>query len=170
MDARETVIAQYKLTHNILQQVMADITPENLHAKLDGSTIDSVASTFAHLVFSQDTIVNSMALGAPTVLESGGWADKVGVVAPGGRQNHEWAGAVKLDLAKFMPYAQAVFANTESVIANTPEDQLATARQGPLGPSTVWGAITGLGLYHTVEHSGEISALLGVQGCKGLPF
>ena len=149
---------------------MAEVAPAQLHTKLDGSTIDTVASTFAHLVFSQDTIVNAMALGGPLVLTTGGWAEKVGVVPPGARQNHEWAGAVKLDMAKFMPYAQAVFANTESVITNSSEELLATARQGPLGPSTVWGAISGLGLYHTVEHSGEISALLGAQGVKGLPF
>lgn len=171
MDVREVVIAQFKMSHSILQQVMAGVAPEVLNRKLDGSDIDSVGSTFAHLVFAEDGIVNGMAAGTAPVFMSGGWAGKTGTDMPGDpRQSHEWAATVKLDLAKFMPYASAVFANTEEILARLSDDELAKAIQGPMGPSTVLGTISGLALYHTTQHSGEISALLGVQGLKGLPF
>jgi len=171
MDVRELVIAQFKLTHQVLQQVMADVSPEALHKKFEGSDIDTVASTFAHIVFAEDGIVNGMAAGTVPVFMSGGWAGKTGTDMPTEpRQTHEWAATVRLDLAKFMPYANAVFANTEEILTKLTDEQLAKPVQGPLGPSTALGIISGLALYHTTQHSGEISALLGAQGLKGLPF
>lgn len=171
MDARETVIGQYKFAHGVLLQVIGLATPETMHTKLPGSNIDTIASTFAHIVFAEDSIVNGMALGGAPVFVSGGWAGKTGTDMPQSpRQNHEWASSVKLDLARFTPYAQAVFASTEEMIAKATDTQLNETKQGPLGPSSVFGLISGLGLYHMVEHSGEIAALLGVQGRKGLPF
>ncbi len=171
MDARETVIDQFKMSHGILLQVIGLATPETMHTKLPGSNIDTIASTFAHIVFAEDSIVNGMALGGAPVFVSGRWAGKTGTDMPQSpMQSAEWAASVKLDLPKFLPYAQAVFANTEEMIAKASDAQLAETKQGPLGPSSVFGLISGLGLYHMVEHSGEIAALLGVQGRKGLPF
>jgi hypothetical protein len=171
MDAREVVVAQFKMSHGILQQVLADVSPEALHHKLVGASIDTVASTFAHLVFAEDGIVNGMALGGAPVFVAGGWAGKTGTDMPQApRQSHEWASTVRMDLAKFMPYAQAVFATTEEVVARLTDEQMAKSVQSPLGPNTAFGTISGLALYHTTQHSGEISALLGAQGLKGLPF
>jgi hypothetical protein len=171
MEAREVVIAQFKTAHGILQQVLADVSPAALHHRLSGASIDTVASTFAHLVFAEDALVNGTALGGAPLFVTGGWAGKTGTdmpQTPG--QNHDWAATVKLDLAKFMPYARAVFANTEEVLAKASDEQLAKPVQTPLGPNTGFGTISSIALYHTTEHSGEISALLGAQGLKGLPF
>lgn len=171
MDAGEVVVAQFKMTHGILQQVLANASPEALHHKLSGASIDTVASTFAHLVFAEDGIVNGMALGSAPVFVAGGWAGKTGTDMPQApRQSHEWAATVRMDLAKFMPYAQAVFANTEDVVARMTDEQMAKSVETPLGPNTAFGTISGLALYHTTQHSGEISALLGAQGLQGLPF
>ncbi len=171
MDAREVVIAQFKLSHGLLQQIIAGLSPVALQHTLDGASIDTVASTFAHLVFAEDTLVNRLAFGGAVVFETGGWAGKTGTDMPSTPgQSHEWAATVALDLARFMPYAQAVFANTEEVLAKCSDAQLAQPVETPLGPNTAFGTISGIALYHTTHHSGEISALLGVQGLKGLPF
>lgn len=171
MDVRELVISQFKMAHSILLQVMTDVPNEVANKKLAGSEIDTIGSTFAHLVFAEDGIINAMALGGAPVFMSGGWAGKTGTDMPAApRQSHEWAATVQLDVAKFLPYAKAVFENTEESIAKLTDEQLAKPVQGPMGPSTVLGTISGLGLYHMTQHSGEISALLGVHGRKGLPF
>ncbi len=171
MDVRELVISQFKMSHGIILQVMADVSNEAANKKFAGSEIDTIGSTFAHLVFAEDGIVNGMALGGAPVFMSGGWAGKTGTDMPANpRQSHEWAASVQLDVAKFLPYAKAVFTNTEESIAKLTDEQLAKPLQGPMGPSTVLGTISGLALYHATQHSGEISALLGTQGLKGLPF
>ncbi|MGE3074495.1 MAG: DinB family protein [Dehalococcoidia bacterium] len=171
MDVRELVISQFKMAHGVLLQVMADVPNDIANKKLAGSEIDTVGSTFAHLVFSEDGIVNGLCLGRPPVFMSGGWAGKTGTDMPANpRQSHEWAATVQMDIAKFLPYARAVFANTEEAIASLSDEEMGKTVQGPLGPSTVFGSISGLTLYHTTQHSGEISALLGAHGRKGLPF
>ncbi|MGE0601450.1 MAG: DinB family protein [Dehalococcoidia bacterium] len=171
MDVRELVISQFKMAHGILLQVMADVPNEIANKKLAGSEIDTVGSTFAHLVFGEDGIVNGLCLGRPPVFMSGGWAGKTGTDMPSDlRQSHEWASSVQMDVAKFLPYAKAVFANTEEAIAGLSDEDLTKTIQGPMGPSTVLGTISGLALYHATQHSGEISALLGAHGRKGLPF
>jgi hypothetical protein len=171
MDVRELVISQFKMTHGILLQVMGDVSNETANKKLAGSEIDTIGSTFAHLVFAEDGIVNGMAMGGAPVFMSGAWAGKTGTDMPSDvRQNHDWAASVSLDVAKFLPYAKAVFTNTEELIAKLTDEQMAKPLQGPMGPSTTFGTISGLALYHTTQHSGEISALLGAQGLKGLPF
>lgn len=171
MNGRELALSQYQFAHSVTRQVMTGLEPTALHAKLPGSSIDTIASTFAHLVFAEDGIVNGMALGAAPVYMRDGWGEKAGTPFPASsRQDHDWAATVTLDLEKFMPYADAVFANTEAVLRDATEEQLARDVQGPVGKSSALGLIGGLGLFHLTHHLGEISALLGAQGLKGLPF
>jgi hypothetical protein len=66
-------------------------------------------------------------------------------------------------------YAQAVFANTDANVAALDPASLGNKMQGPFGETTA-ARMLSLGVYHLAEHSGEIAALKGIQGQKGLPF
>lgn len=72
-----------------------------------------------------------------------------------------------LDLAVVREYAQFVYAATDDFFAGAPEEKLLEEVEGPVGRVLVVGDIM---LSHVSEHWGEIVALKGVQGLKGLPF
>ena len=55
-------------------------------------------------------------------------------------------------------------------VASLPDSELERKIQGQIGEYTLGWGITILLCQHEAEHSGEIAALKGVQGLKGLPF
>ena len=159
-------------SHGTFRHMLSDCDPELLNRTLPGATIGSIASIYAHVVFGEDAFVQSRFQGKPTIYESGGWEQKTGVAFPGVPPaiTPEWASALNMDLSTFQEYAEAVFAATDSYLANLPDSELERKIQGVMGEYTVGWGIAILLVQHEAEHSGEIAALKGVQGLKGLPF
>jgi hypothetical protein len=63
-----------------------------------------------------------------------------------------------------------VQASVDGYLAGLPDSDLSRKISGPFGEQTVeWVIVTLLGT-HLPQHAGEIAALKGVQGLKGLPF
>jgi hypothetical protein len=90
--------------------------------------------------------------------------------APGGF-SPEWARGVKLNLAPFREYAKAVYAATDAYIAGLSDADLERKVQtGFVGEQTVAFVMSSILAWHAAQHTGEIAALKGVQGLKGLPF
>ena len=163
---------QLTLSRGTLRHMLSDCDPELLNKSLADATIGSIASIYAHVVFGEDAFVQSRFQGKPTIYQSGGWEQRTGIPFPGipPAITPEWARALKMDLSTFQEYAEAVFAATDSYLANLPDSELERKVQGVLGEYTLgWGIAILLG-QHAAQHSGEIAALKGVQGLKGLPF
>jgi hypothetical protein len=172
MDARELVRSQLQMTHRMLDQVLAGVTPEHLRAVPDG-TINPIISIYAHLVTSEDRLVNLRALERPTVAASGGWAGRTGIPdsTEPSQPADKGAWCANLNLDVFREYAAAVFAATDDAIANASDAALAReVDMGPMGKRPAFYYIYGIALYHCGEHTGEIAALKGVHGLQGLPF
>jgi hypothetical protein len=173
MNAQEAVKQQLGFWHGILGNVMADCGDQELNANLPNAHIGSIASIYAHAVFSEDGIVNGLLQGKPALYESGGWEAKTGVKWPGipPLQTPEWSAAVKMqDRAAFDEYARAVYANTEAYVGSLSDADLDRKTQGPIGETTVGFMVINILGTHLTGHAGEIAALKGVQGLKGLPF
>jgi len=170
MDTRSLLRAQFQQSHGFLDQVIADVPQDALDANLPGSTINSIGATYAHIVFAEDTIFNGMVKKAAPIY--GAWAERVGVPpAPGPMQTPEWAASVKMNLPIFREYAKAVFEATDAMLAGFSEAELASEFDtGFIGKMPLAQFLGGIGLYHVTGHSGEIAALKGVRGLKGLPF
>jgi hypothetical protein len=144
---------------------------DRLNKTLPGSTLGSIASIYAHAVFAEDGIVNGMFQGKPLIYQSDGWEAKTGVKHPGGpMQSSDWASGVQMDLPKFQEYAKAVYANTDAYLANLADSELDRKVQGPIGETTIGWFLATILATHFPGHAGEIAALKGVQGMKGLPF
>ena len=143
-----------------------------LNKQVPGATVTSIASIYAHTVFAEDAIVNGMLQGKAPMFQSDGWEAKTGVSASGPQPsiNAEWAKSVKMDFPKFQEYAKAVFANTDAYLAGLPDADLERKIQTPIGEQTVGWAVVSLLGTHFPQHAGEIAAVMGVQGLKGLPF
>jgi hypothetical protein len=147
---------------------MADVSQATADRRIEGSTINTIGQIFGHVVVAEDSIVGG-GLSGGLVLMTDGWSEKIGISTPQPRQDAEWANAV-IDLDAFRGYARAVFARTDALLASASDADLMKEMDTPLGKLPAIGFISNIGLTHTAQHWGEIAALKGVQGQKGLPF
>ena len=174
MNVQETVRQQLGFWHGALGGIMGDCG-EALNKQMPNATITSIGSIYAHMVFAEDAIVNRMLQDKDSIFQSDGWQQKTGVrwpSEPGGRpeMSPDWAKSLKMDLPKFQEYANAVFANTDAYLANVSDADLGKKVQTPIGEQTAAWMVANVLATHAPQHAGEIAALKGVQGLKGLPF
>ncbi|NIQ37353.1 MAG: hypothetical protein GTN81_02010 [Proteobacteria bacterium] len=117
--------------------------------------------------------------GAPLFASS--WAGKIGAseFPPGPDPNStgfpdwsEWAKKVKIDLAEFRKYAQAVYDATDEYLVSLTDDDL----DRPVDLSALGLGERSLGyllingiIGNTFTHCGEISCVKGLQGKRGYP-
>jgi hypothetical protein len=169
MKVQDVARSQLGFWHGTCGAIMGDCG-EALNKQVQGATITSIGSIYAHMVFSEDRIVNGMLQGKPMMYQSDGWEAKTGVPFPADAGVGDWAKTLKMDYPKFQEYAKAVFANTDSYLANLSDADVEKKVQTPIGEQTIGWAVTTLLGTHFPQHAGEIAALKGVQGLKGLPF
>ena len=161
---------QYEQGHAILDGVLADIDTALVNQQTEPGTLGSIGSIYAHMVFTEDGIM-SAAQGKTAMYESAGWDKRIGIQTPGLRQTAEWAEGVTLDLPLFKDYAKEVFAATEKYVASLSGDDLEREMTGVGGRQVKLAMMIGtVGTIHIAEHTGEIAAIKGMHGLKGLPF
>ena len=159
--------------HAILEQTMDDCPADALDRTLPGATIGNIASVYAHTVFSEDQILHGMLQGKPPLYRAGGWAARTNIDMPATDMlTEEWARAAKkMNLAAFREYAKAVYAASDAYVAGLAEADLdRKVDTGFVGEQTVAFVIGNVLAWHAAEHNGEIAALKGAFGLKGLPF
>ena len=168
MEAKELLSAQFKTMHQFLDMTIADCTPEILEKKEDQWTINKIGALYAHIVLAEDVMLG-MGKGGELVLKRDGWEEKLGVNAASARQDENLAG-LTIDLDTFRNYAKAVGAATDDFLANATDEELTKEVDSPVGKQPFITFFANIGLTHVAGHWGEIAALKGVQGLKGLPF
>ncbi len=169
MEARELLRAQFQTMHQFLDMTIADCSPEVLGKKDNGWTINKIGSIYAHVVLAEDMMLSGIGPGGKPVLKSDGWSDKLGIDTASPRQD-EHVADLTIDLAMFREYAKAVAAATDDFLANATDEQLNKEVESPMGKHPFITFFANIGLTHVAGHWGEIAALKGVQGLKGLPF
>ena len=133
---------------------VAECTPEQVNRNIDGATITSIASVYAHTVFAEDFIVHMMLQGKPPIYEAQGWSKKLNV-APSGAPpsiNPEWAKAIKMDVPSFQQYAKEVYAASDAYVASLPDAELERKVQTPAGEQTVGWALAVILGTHGPQH------------------
>jgi len=171
MDTIALIRAQLDEAHGILEQAVSDLTPDQLHRRLEGSTVNPIAAIYAHTVTAEDFILNGWVRQQPSIYEAEAWRDRLGVDPGPGFQTEEWGDAVRIeDLPAFQEYAKAVYANTDRFVSSLSEADLDPTISTPLGERTVGNLLGNVIVWHAMQHGGEISALKGCMGGKGLPF
>src|SRR5258708_7062548 len=175
MDAIGSLRENLSSAHWILGGTMEGVTADQAHRPGIGMS-HPIAASYAHLVISEDMILNGMLKGAAPLAAST-WAGKTGAseMPPMGSEGpanwSDWAKSVKVDLPAMQAYSQAVFAASDAYLASLkPEDLSQKIETFPgIGQQTRnW--MLGILVGHTYSHTGEISAAKGAQGLKGLPF
>ncbi|MXX18837.1 MAG: DinB family protein [Dehalococcoidia bacterium] len=169
MDARDLLRAQFAWVHQLLEGTMSDCSQETADHRDEGWAISPISAIYAHVGMTQDGIVHGLVQGRPTLLESEGWDAKLGLEAAGPRDASSWADK-RFDLATVRDYLAAVQAATDAFLADAEDEVLQRSMETPMGEQRVIDMLANVGVVHVASHWGEIAALRGVQGEKGLPF
>ena len=164
MELTDYIKLQVSGSRRYLDSAIADTAPAMVNAKV-GEHCNTIAAVYAHVIGGEDYFVNAALQGKPRLWESEGWAQKLGITSAPGR---DWSMQIP-DLEAFQAYAKAVHASTDAFLQTlTPEalDRKVQVFSNERPTANVLMVIVN----HAAAHGGEIAALKGFQGVKGLPF
>jgi uncharacterized damage-inducible protein DinB len=169
MDVKTYIQQQMANSHHQIDAVMKDITEEQFNW-LPPGTINPISAILVHVLRGEDYFVQAILQGKSRYWELQEWGQKIGIQAPPD-PGHSWDEfkTIKISVAPVLAYAQAIRDATDAYLANlTPEEldrQVNFA--GHLHPAA---EILMILVVHIASHAGEIAAVKGMQGIKGLPF
>ncbi len=146
---------------------MKNMTPELFNWAPPG-TANTISATFVHFIHTEDHFIQGIIQGIPTVWENGGWCAKTDIPKPPGI-GEDWSGYKRRQttLQPLLDYKTEVWAATDSFLANLTEEELARMVKFAGGERTVAEMLI-LCVSQAHGHMGEIAALKGIQGVKGL--
>jgi hypothetical protein len=162
LSAVEFIHAELTRLHRALDQALADLTPEQLHAVPGGHPkANTIAWGLWHYTRTEDNVVRWVVQNRrPTVWLDGKYAERLGLppVAQGTGMSTEEAQALRIkDVARFTEYMQKVWASTDELFAKADAallEKIVTIK--PLGDMPAIRAIGQAGLSHGMTHLGEI--------------
>ena len=165
-DALSALREVIRTANRMVLDATSDLTVEQANW-LPPGTANTIAQTYAHIVNIQDRYLNTFLHAQPTIWEREGWEERLGIPATMRMQREP---GYQVDPAAFRPYAERVFAETNAYLDRVDAAELAREVQGYRGPLPVAEVLGRFMAFHAVSHLGEIAALRGLQGLKGLPF
>lgn len=133
-------------------------------------TANPISSILVHYLIAEDLFIQSVIRGRPRIWDEEGWGERTGIKhTPDYGGNWEDFKHMTVVLEPVLAYQKAVRAATDSYLAGLTPDEL--ERNVKLGDweCTVADMLIHLAR-HNFSHAGEIAALKGVQGGKGLPY
>ena len=152
-----------------VDRVMNDMTPELFNWAPPG-TANTISATFVHFMKAEDDFIQKIIQGKPSIWETGTWSQKTGIQTPPGI-GEDWSKFKHRQIAiqPLLDYKVAVWAATDAYLASlTPEDLDRMVKFA--GGERSVGAMLFLSASQSLSHNGEIAALKGIQGAKGLPI
>lgn len=167
MNAIELLRGQFKAVHQFLDMTIADCTPAAATRRDEGWNIKPIASIYAHIAASEDFMVNTFVRGVEPLLMRDGWGEKLGIPGNPTLNNLDDFSA---PLSAVREYAAAVFKATDEYLSQAEESELEREIDTPIGKMPAITFLANITATHCPGHMGEIAALKGVQGLKGLPF
>lgn len=171
MDALASLRENIGTTRWLVDGTMEGVTNE-LANKQPGGAANPIGALYAHVVASEDMMINGLLQGKPPIAATG-FAGKTGMSEMPPTEDAlgpAWFKSVQVDVPALQDYAKAVREATDAYLAALkPEDLDRKVEFFEFGPQTVnWivGIATAL---HANQHIGEIATLKGLQGLKGYP-
>lgn len=183
---RRHIGARMGAVNGMLEVAVKDLTLEQVNHR-ERAGVLSIAFSLAHVVGGQDRTVARFLDRGPLLWESGNWAARVGHSGdlPQRGTPMTVAEAIQFtDVGAWREYQSAVFALTDSAIANTPierfndevgsEDRPASAAGSflfafvPSGPVRLMDIVEAYLFQHASRHLGEIEHARALVGLGGL--
>jgi hypothetical protein len=169
MDIMDYIQRQMAGMRRSINGNMQNMTSELFNYPSPG-TANTISATFVHLIYSEDHFVQEILQGKPSVWESGKWSEKVGISKPPDI-GEDWSDFKhrQLPIQPQLDYAAAVWAATDAYLEKLTPEELDRKVKFAGGERTVADMLL-LATSQALGHNGEIAALKGVQGAKGLPI
>ena len=164
MDALVLLRQHAETANSLMTRVFADVTIEQSLWKPEGSTTNTIVSTFLHVYHVEDSVVHRASAGQPTVFEVREWGERLQY-----DPNAAWSPIAHPDLPACRAYASEVHTFTREFLEGLDSDSLEREVDTPRGPRTLAARLSLALVTHKLTHLGEIAALLGCQGVKGFP-
>lgn len=173
MDIIDFYRAEQKRLHHEIRNSISNLTPEEWHYELPGST-NSIAFLVWHGARTEDNILRFILQGRNTIWNEGNWHERLALPqrVQGTGMATEEARAIHIaDIPLFMQYVDAVWREYEDYLANINDGGAALSERivtvKPLGEMPAVRAIGQVCISHLFIHYGEISAILGTMGKRG---
>jgi uncharacterized damage-inducible protein DinB len=154
---------QFNEAFDWLDQVIADLTPEQYSWQPDG-TANSISKLHAHTLSSADFWMNLMGLQKPMLWMS--LSQNLGLPS---NFIEVWKAEAPINLSDMQAYAKDL---RQASLAIDELDDAALERVvvAPMFGKRDAGFVLRLAAMQMAIHTGEISAAKGMQGLQGLPF
>jgi hypothetical protein len=150
-----------------VEGTMKDMTPELFNWAPSG-TANTISATFVHLLNVEDHLIQEVIQSKPKVWETGVWSKKTGIQKPPSI-GEDWSGFKHQQVAiqPLQDYKAAVWAATDAYLTTLTLEELDRMVKFAGGERTVADILI-LCASQSHSHMGEIAALKGIQGAKGL--
>lgn len=164
----EFIQQQVRMTLWASPEAMAELSEEQFNWQPPGRA-NSIGMTLLHMFSIEDAFIQRKLLEVPTIWESGGWAEQMGVAEIPGLGNGWQIGQQRpFSRPLIMAYGQAVQAATGRYLDTLTPEMLAQPVEMGGRPGTA-AALLSILVIHSVSHGGEIAALKGCLGLQGQP-
>jgi hypothetical protein len=122
------------------------------------------------MLVGEDYFIQGVIRGKPPCWEVQEWGRKIGVQVPPA-QGSDWDEfkTVKIPIAPVLAYDQAIRVATDGYLADLTVDEL-DRQVNFAGKEMPVAEVLMTLVVHSASHAGEIAAVKGMQGIKGLPF
>lgn len=168
MNAVEYLAKQMAAMRRYMGMVVQDLSQEQFNWQPPGSA-NRIGAICLHLIASEDSYIHSVIQGKPRLWDTEDWGAKMDINPPPGRGNWEGIKGKTVPLELVLAYQRVVLAATDAYLAALTDEEL-VRRVNFIGGEQPVADILATMVVHTSFHVGEISALKGVQGLKGLPI
>lgn len=149
-----------------------DSTMKNMTSELFNwappGTANTISATFVHFIHTEDHFIQGIIQGIPTVWENDDWSTRTSIPKPP-CIGEDWSDFKhsQTTLQPLLEYKTAVWAATDAYLAQLTQEELARKVKFAGGERTVAEMLI-LRVSQAHGHMGEIAALKGLQGVKGL--
>jgi hypothetical protein len=175
MNAVELIHYSLGFAFDILEQLVTDLTQEQADWMPPGSA-NPIGALYWHTVMYVDEIVHDWAMGQASLRQSAGWQEKVVIASPPVNPEDPMGEAratrvgLRVDLPALHDYAHATAQTLQGWVASLAPEDLERTVDTPIGRLNLGQMLEVFVIWHINVHSGEISALRGLQGLKGYPW
>jgi len=169
MEIKTYILKEMAYVRQYVDAVLEDITDEQFNWQPSG-TISPISTITLHLLAAEDYFIQNLIQGEPLNWVVQGWGQKIGVPAPP-EQGRNWDEfkTVRILVAPVLAYQQALRITTDAYLDNLSEGELERRVVFAGNELSVAELLMRL-IYHSACHAGEIAAIKGMQGIKGLPY
>lgn len=171
MNGVEAMRSAFHAARHWFSGTMADVTEDQAQFVPPGRA-HNIAALAAHVEQAEDFLINGLLQGRPPIWESEGWEGRLGI--PNFAMLQEGSAVpIRGSVEAMRPYSEAVHAATQRYLDSLTDDDLdreVDMSSFGMGPMRLGDVLTSFTVGNMLAHTGEISAMKGIQGAQGYPF